>query len=171
MLEFLDEVCELISQFAIEPSQLELEVTESALLDNVGEARSTFERLAQLGVRVAVDDFGTGYSNLSYLHALRIDRIKIDQSFIKELFTTTTGQSTGQSIVSAVIAMAKAMTLDIVAEGVETWAQAQWLVSHGCVAGQGYRFSHPLAPEEFEKWMISYPAGLSLSVTECSSNA
>lgn len=72
-------------RFEIEPSQLELEVTESALPDSVGEARSTFERLAQLGVRVAVDDFGTGYSNLSYLHALRIDRIKIDQSFIKEL--------------------------------------------------------------------------------------
>jgi diguanylate cyclase (GGDEF)-like protein len=165
--EFIDDVRELIAQFELEPSQLELEVTESALLDNVGDARSTFERLALLGIRVAVDDFGTGYSNLSYLHALRIDRIKIDQSFIKELFTTTTGQS----IVSAVIAMANAMTLDIVAEGVETWAQARWLVAHGCVIGQGYRFSHPLAPEEFERWLIATPVGLSLSATECSSGS
>ena len=165
--EFLQEMREVIAQFEIEPSQLELEVTESALLDNVGEARATFERLSQLGVRVAVDDFGTGYSNLSYLHALKIDRIKIDQSFIKELFITTTGQS----IVSAVIAMATAMTLDIVAEGVETWAQARWLVAHGCVIGQGYRFSYPLAPEEFERWLITMPLGLSLSTAECSSDS
>ncbi|MFT4438698.1 putative bifunctional diguanylate cyclase/phosphodiesterase [Caballeronia sp. 15715] len=163
--EFLEDVRGLITSFQIEPSQLVFEVTESALLNNDGDARSTFERLAELGVGVAVDAFGTGYSNLSYLHTLKVDRIKIDHSLIKGLPAT----EIGQSIVTAMIAMAHAMQLTIVAEGVETWDQARWLVSHGCLIGQGQRFCAPLPTEEFERWLMYVPVSLALSTTGHSS--
>jgi diguanylate cyclase (GGDEF)-like protein len=148
--EFVDCVRQMIERFSLDASLLELEVTESALLDKMGEARGIFRELENLGVRIAVDDFGTGYSNLSYLHALKVDRLKIDQSFIRALHST----STSQPIVSAVIAMAHAMGIDVVAEGVETGEQARWLRTHGCALGQGYFYSRAITPAAIEQLLL-----------------
>jgi diguanylate cyclase (GGDEF)-like protein len=147
--DFVTDVRRVLAQFAFDPSCLELEVTESALLDKAGQGQEVIRELEELGLRIAVDDFGTGYSNLSYLQSIDVDRLKIDQSFVRELFSSMTSQP----IVSAVIAMAEAMGIELVAEGVETQEQAQWLVRHGCAIGQGFFYSRALPAAEIERML------------------
>ena len=116
---------------------LELEITESCLLpDRETQTRQVLQQLRQLGIRLAIDDFGTGYSSLSYLRHLPINSLKIDRSFIKSLPENTSDRQ----ITSAIIAMANAMGLDVIAEGVETQAQQEFLLTAGCKFGQGYWF-------------------------------
>ena len=119
---------------------LELEITETFLMDNVQEALATLDALKALGARIAIDDFGTGYSSLSYLKRLPIDLIKIDRSFVKEV----PGDSDNSAIVSAIVAMARALGLRVVAEGVEHVAQVDFLRRLGCDELQGYMFSKPI---------------------------
>lgn len=147
--DFVTDVHRVVEEFGVDPSLLELEVTESALLDKASLGHDVIRDLEELGLRIAVDDFGTGYSNLSYLQAIDVDRLKIDQSFVRELFSSTTSQP----IVSAVIAMAQAMGIELVAEGVETLEQAQWLVRHGCAIGQGFLYSRAVPAAEFESML------------------
>ncbi len=134
-----------LSQTGMDPRFLELELTESVLMKHAHSAAIILQALRRSGVQVALDDFGTGYSSLSYLRDFPIDALKIDQSFVSEV--TSAGEDT--SIVTAVISMARSLGLRVVAEGVETGEQLEFLRAHECDEGQGYFFSRPVPPEVF----------------------
>jgi len=151
-LEFRDEnfiegVFTILGDTDLDPRSLELELTESVLMKTVESTQSTLKTLRARGVQVAVDDFGTGYSSLSYLRKFPIDALKIDQSFVRQI--TTTPDET--SIVTAVISMGRSLKLRVVAEGVETLEELEFLQAHRCDEGQGYYFSRPVPPEQFAK--------------------
>jgi EAL domain-containing protein (putative c-di-GMP-specific phosphodiesterase class I) len=133
-------VAETLADSGVAPRYFEIEVTESMMLQDEDEAVTTILRLKEFGIQVSLDDFGTGYSSLSYVRRLPLDKIKIDRSFINDL--RHDGES--GSIVSAIIAMAHSLGLIVVAEGVETEEQAQFLRSHGCDQFQGFLFSNPV---------------------------
>ncbi len=131
----------LLQKTGLAPNRLVLEVTEGSLLDNPDSVAATLQRLGTLGVRAALDDFGTGYSSLSYLHRFPFRILKIDRSFVAALGQDARGTSV--TVVSAVLAMAKALDMEVVAEGIETEQQRQTLVSMGCELGQGYLLGRP----------------------------
>lgn len=134
---FLPQLKQILAETAVNPQLLELEITESCLLpERATQTQHVLQQLRQLGIRLAIDDFGTGYSSLSYLRHLPINSLKIDRSFIKALPDNTSDRQ----ITSAIIAMANAMGLDVIAEGVETQAQQEFLLAAGCQFGQGYWF-------------------------------
>jgi diguanylate cyclase (GGDEF)-like protein/PAS domain S-box-containing protein len=143
---FVARVDELLKRSGIDPAKLKLELTESLVLDNVEESVRKMGELRQLGVRFSMDDFGTGYSSLTYLKRLPLDQIKIDQSFVRDI---TTDQSDA-AIVQTIIAMAHSLGLDVIAEGVETEAQREFLDLRGCRAYQGYLFGRPVEVADFE---------------------
>jgi EAL domain-containing protein (putative c-di-GMP-specific phosphodiesterase class I) len=126
-------------------SSLCLELTESVLMDNPAAAAERLEKLRGLGVGVSVDDFGTGYSSLSYLRRFPVDRVKIDQSFVDGLDRKDTSE---ESLVVAIVAMAGALRVTTVAEGVATQAQADRLQELGCDAAQGYHYARPVTPAQ-----------------------
>ena len=135
--QFLPQLKQILAESEVDPQLLELEITESCLLpERAAETQRVLQKLRQLGIRLAIDDFGTGYSSLSYLRHLPINCLKIDRSFIKTLPDNTNDRQ----ITSAIIAMANAMGLDVIAEGVESQAQQEFLLSAGCQFGQGYWF-------------------------------
>ncbi len=140
---FVETVRQAIQESGIPPQSLELEITESILLENCDDTLKTLNALKQLGVSLAIDDFGTGYSSLSYLKRFPIDRIKIDRSFVHDLATDTNGLA----IVRAIIALAQAMRLSVIAEGVETEAQLALLQGEACHNYQGYFFAKPMDAE------------------------
>ncbi|MBU1225315.1 MAG: EAL domain-containing protein [Gammaproteobacteria bacterium] len=127
----------------LEPRYLELDLTESVLMRDVASTESVLHALADLGVKLAVDDFGTGYSSLSYLRKYPIDTLKIDQSFVNRML----GNADDAAIVSAVISLAKSLRLRVIAEGVETFEQVQFLRARHCDEAQGYYFGRPVAAE------------------------
>jgi len=131
----------------LEARYLELELTESAVMTNPEESAAILEQLSRMGVLVSVDDFGTGYSSMSYLRRFPIDKLKIDRSFIKELTT----RAEDASIVQAIISLAHGLQLKVVAEGVETTEQLEFLKSLGCDQYQGYHFSKPLPAAAFSE--------------------
>jgi diguanylate cyclase (GGDEF)-like protein/PAS domain S-box-containing protein len=136
-----------IGKAGIDPASLELELTESLLMQNVAEKAVLLNRLGELGVGLSIDDFGTGYSSLSYLKKLPVDAIKIDSSFVRDI-----GNDPGdETIIRAIIAMAHSLRLSVVAEGVETHAQLAALASLGCDEYQGFYASPALPPLEFER--------------------
>ncbi len=135
--------------FDVDPSMLEVEVTESTLMSNVAKATEALNRLNELGFGLSVDDFGTGYSSLAYLKRFNVDALKIDRSFVADVGT----DSDDSAICSAVIALANSLNLTVVAEGVETLDQYNWLVSQGCDSVQGFLLSRPLLAEDFEQLM------------------
>jgi diguanylate cyclase (GGDEF)-like protein len=137
-------VTRVLKRTGLDPSLLELEVTESVLMERVDEVVASLNELRSLGVRCSIDDFGTGYSALTYLAEMPIDAIKIDRSFIQRI----DGEANGASIVGAVIALAHSLNLVVVAEGVETDQQLQFLDAHGCDQVQGFRFSPPVPAAE-----------------------
>lgn len=135
-------------------SVLEVEITESVVLDPEGDSIEQLGRLREAGIGIALDDFGTGYSSLSYLQRLPVGVLKIDRSFIKSLVVDE-GAAGSEPLVRAIIAMAHSLSLKVVAEGVETPEQLQALKHLGCDIIQGYLFSRPLAPREFaEKYLV-----------------
>ncbi len=144
--DFVDELKALIAKYALDPSRLKLELTESMLLENSTEASVTMNALKEIGVQLSLDDFGTSYSSLQYLKHLPLDQIKIDQSFIRDIATAPNDAA----IVQAIIAMAEALRMDVIAEGVETEAQRALLDMQNCRAYQGYLFGEPLPVEKFE---------------------
>jgi EAL domain-containing protein (putative c-di-GMP-specific phosphodiesterase class I) len=130
----------------IDPSTLELELTESHLMQDIAEKAVLMNRLGDLGVGLSIDDFGTGYSSLAYLKALPVDSIKIDSSFVRDIHTDVNDEA----IIKAILAMAHSLRLSVVAEGVETQAQYRALKDLGCDEYQGYFSSPALSPADFE---------------------
>jgi diguanylate cyclase (GGDEF)-like protein len=138
-----------LQRSGLEPQCLELEVTESTLVQDTEKFIQTLHRVKALGISISIDDFGTGYSNLSYLQRFAVDKLKIDQSFVKRLLNGPQDQA----IVNAIIQMAKSMNLVTNAEGVEDDATRALLVSMGCDLAQGYFFAKPLPADQFFAWM------------------
>ena len=125
----------------LSPAALELEITESTILNEEDGTLDALKELNEMGISLAVDDFGTGYSSLSYLQKFPIDRVKIDRSFVNDLSTDI-----GQSLVGAIISMAHSLEIGVVAEGVETREQAEFLRERGCDELQGFLFSPAIPP-------------------------
>ncbi|WP_288131227.1 bifunctional diguanylate cyclase/phosphodiesterase, partial [Accumulibacter sp.] len=143
---FLDRVAAIIAETGISAEQLELELTESILMDPESRQVQGLYRLRALGVHFAIDDFGTGYSSLSYIKRFPIGMLKIDQSFVRGL----PDGANDAGIATAIIAMARSLDLDVIAEGVETRQQCEFLRQAKCPKLQGYLFSRPLPPDEVE---------------------
>lgn len=148
-IEFCEMVRSIISDSGMQPIYLELELTESLFMHDVDVVLKTLHELHELGVKLAIDDFGTGYSNLSYLKRFPIDRLKIDQSFIRHLER----EPVNVDIVRAIAALGKSMSLELVAEGVETDSELALVKSSGCGFVQGYRYSKPLPAAQLESWV------------------
>jgi diguanylate cyclase (GGDEF)-like protein/PAS domain S-box-containing protein len=140
-----DTISAILAETRLEPRHLELEFTESAVMHDSRELATIIGRLDDLGVQLALDDFGTGYSSLSYLRRFHLDKLKIDQSFVRDIDLDVDDAA----IVAAIIGMARNLKVMVVAEGVETVAQCEFLRSHGCDGMQGYLFSKPLTAEAF----------------------
>jgi diguanylate cyclase (GGDEF)-like protein len=145
--DIVERIQEIMIRTQIAPQCLKLEITESAVMDNPEKAIAMLRRLKGLGLQLSIDDFGTGYSSLSYLHRFPIDTLKVDRSFVSMM---EDGTENGE-IVRTVIALAKALNLDVVAEGIETIHQLHQLRILGCEYGQGYLFARPVPLEEAEK--------------------
>ena len=145
-VDFVHQIATCLSRSGINPSRLKLELTESVVLDNVEEVISRMQEIKALGVNFSLDDFGTGYSSLSYLKRLPLDQIKIDQSFVRDL----TIDANDAAIVRAILAMSQSLGLNVIAEGVETRAQHDFLHDNGCKAFQGYLFGKPMPIAEWE---------------------
>ncbi|MDE2118143.1 MAG: EAL domain-containing protein [Betaproteobacteria bacterium] len=149
--DFVKQVGEVLNQTAVIPSLLKLELTESMVLDDIADTIAKMHALKQMGVRFSMDDFGTGYSSLAYLTQLPLDQLKIDQSFVRNIGT----KSTDAVIVQTIVGMAGNLGMEVLAEGVETQAQRDFLERTGCMAYQGYLFSKPVPLEEFENKLKS----------------
>ncbi len=151
--DFVDQVKHAIDSSGIAPHLLGIELTESVMIVDINDTIPKMKALKALGISIAVDDFGTGYSSLMYLKQLPIDALKIDQGFIRDIFT----DASDAVIVETIISMAQHLNLFVVAEGVETAEQFALLKQQGCPAFQGYYFSHPLPAAEYaEKYLMLY---------------
>jgi diguanylate cyclase (GGDEF)-like protein len=144
--DFVAQVQRVLLESGAKPSHLKLELTESTVLENVDDTIAKMRELKLLGVSFSMDDFGTGYSSLQYLKRLPLDQIKIDRSFVLDI----TSDPNDAAIVQTIIAMTHALGLNVIAEGVETEAQRDFLDKHGCHAFQGYLYSKPVPVGEFE---------------------
>lgn len=143
---FVDEVSEALLMSGINPNRLKIELTESLVLENVEDTIAKMQKLKVIGVIFSMDDFGTGHSSLTYLKKLPLDQLKIDQSFVRDI----TKDPDDAVIVQTIVAMAKNLKLDVIAEGVETEEQRSFLERCGCPAYQGYLFGKPVPIDEFE---------------------
>ena len=152
--EFVSFVQETLEKTGIRPRNLELEITERTLMDDTEISLRVLGELRALGIRVAIDDFGTGYSSLSYLKRFPIDVIKVDRSFVADI--PTDGDSS--AIAEAIIAMGNSLDMEVVAEGVETEAQMDFLARSRCPSAQGFLFCRPLPAEEVERWCLDNEA-------------
>jgi EAL domain-containing protein (putative c-di-GMP-specific phosphodiesterase class I) len=144
-----------LAESGLAPERLELEVTESALISDAAEVAQRLHHLRSIGLEITLDDFGSGYSSLGYLKRFRFHRLKIDRTFVRDL----PGDADSAAIVDAILAMAKSLALDVVAEGVENVEQLRFLEERGCRSFQGYYFSHPLpaadVPGYLERFALS----------------
>ena len=139
----------ILHEVNLAPEYLELEITEGLLMDNSEANFAVLSALKQMGVSIAIDDFGTGYSSLSYLKRFPINVLKIDRAFVNDI----SDNPNDAAIANAVIALGKSMHLSIVAEGVETPAQLDYLRAKGCDIAQGFILSKPLAADALEAWL------------------
>ena len=140
-----------LAAFSINPLLVELELTESALMNHVDDVLRTLEEIKSMGISLAIDDFGTGFSSLSYLRRFPIDRLKIDQSFVRDIHATPVNES----IARAIVALASSLGLDVVAEGIEKPAEKAVLERLGCTEGQGFLFAKGLPASELAAWLAS----------------
>jgi diguanylate cyclase (GGDEF)-like protein/PAS domain S-box-containing protein len=172
--EFVDEVRAVLARHDLEPSAIVLELTESTLARNPGQTLDRLQELAAVGVGLAADDFGTGYSSLSYLQRFPLDVVKVDKSFVDGVGI----EPEATALVSAIVQMARALDLQVVAEGVETADQAAALAHMGCDYGQGYHFARPLPAQQVQA-LFAHPVGsgsepraqLSAVLTEAAASA
>ena len=151
---FIDSIAEILAETGIEPRWIELELTESMLMKDIQQTTGKLQQLKEMGFSISVDDFGTGFSSLNYLRHFPLDVLKIDQSFVRELFD----DDAALAIIDSIIALANALGMRTVAEGVETADQRLMLQRHGCNTLQGYLIARPLPEEEFMRWVRQYPA-------------
>jgi diguanylate cyclase (GGDEF)-like protein/PAS domain S-box-containing protein len=143
-------ISDLMAQYGVEPSQLEIELTESTVMAEPDRAIEQLTRLREIGIQVSVDDFGTGYSSLSYLKRLPLSTIKVDRSFVRDV----NNQSDNAAIVSAILGLADALDMSIVAEGVETEGEEQHLKDAGCIKVQGFRYAKPMPADKLAGWLL-----------------
>jgi diguanylate cyclase (GGDEF)-like protein/PAS domain S-box-containing protein len=148
---FTDIVLGVVAETGLRPECLELEVTESVVMRGAEPVARTMRTFNANGIKVAIDDFGTGYSSLSYLRRFGANRLKIDKSFIRDL-----PNKDAQAVVHGIVAMGRGLGLRVIAEGVETEAQAKFLQSVGCNEGQGYLYAKPMLASEFEAWLTRW---------------
>ncbi|MFN3580990.1 MAG: putative bifunctional diguanylate cyclase/phosphodiesterase [Pseudomonas sp.] len=145
-------VANLIQRYELEPHCLELEVTETGLMEDISAAAGHLNSLKKAGVQIAIDDFGTGYSSLSYLRGLPLDKIKIDKSFVLDVLV----DEDDATIVRAIIQLGRSLNMEVIAEGVESAEQEAYIVSQGCSEGQGYFYSRPLPATALADWIVEY---------------
>lgn len=149
--DFVQRVRRKLQETGARPHLLELELTESLVLDNIKDAIRKMEELKALGVRFSMDDFGTGYSSLAYLTRLPLSQLKIDQSFVRNIGH----QASDSAVIDTIIGLARSLDLEVIAEGVETTEQRDFLNQHGCQLCQGYLFGKPMPLHEFEAWLVA----------------
>jgi len=138
--QFVERLRQIVAEARLSPSLVDIEVTEGVIVEPTGSAREAIDAIDALGMGIAIDDFGTGYSGLAYLKRLPIDKVKIDQSFVRDL----TVDPDDEAIVTAIVAMARSLGVDVVAEGIETEEQLRTLRALGCPRGQGYLLARPM---------------------------
>jgi EAL domain-containing protein (putative c-di-GMP-specific phosphodiesterase class I) len=158
--DFIKMLTSVLDEVGLAPEYVELEVTESIVMQNLEHTASTLNELKALGIHCAIDDFGTGYSSLSYLKNLPIGKLKLDKSFVRSL----TKDPNDDAISKAVISMAHSLNLRVVAEGVETTDQLEFLRAHHCDEAQGFLFGKPLPAREFVQLLITQEEHLGTSV-------
>jgi len=147
--DLLDTVTQVLEETGMNPQYLQFEITEGAAMRDADSTITTLNQLRQMGIRIAIDDFGIGHSSLSYLSRFPIDVLKIDRSFVDDLST----DPNDAAIASTIIAMAKTLSLKVIAEGVETEDQLAFLKEQGCDEMQGFLFGEPVPAEEFEEFL------------------
>lgn len=150
--EFLSDLEEMIGRYHIDPSGIQIELTETAVMQDIDHAITVLENLRRKGVKVALDDFGTGYSSLNYLSRLPLDKIKIDKSFVHRLEDDTASRA----ITEAIIALGRTLNLEIVAEGIESAQVMDYLRDHGCHQAQGFHVCRPILGTDFTSWYQSH---------------
>jgi diguanylate cyclase (GGDEF)-like protein len=143
----LSDIDRVLAETQVNPARLKLEITESAIMENALAAIALTEQLRSRKIQISIDDFGTGYSSLGYLHRFPVDYLKIDRSFVNEIFS----ENRNYQVVNTIIALSDRLELAVIAEGIETTEQLEWLQQLGCEFGQGYLFSKPLAATEVER--------------------
>ncbi len=146
-VDFVEQVRMALQRSGAQPTRLKLELTESLLVEDVEDVISIMQTLKDLGIGFSIDDFGIGYSSLSYLKRLPLDQLKIDQSFVRDIVI----DADDRAIVQAIISLAGSLGLHVIAEGVETEAQRDFLAAHGCQAYQGYLFGRPAPADQFDR--------------------
>lgn len=147
--DFIPELKETLIEYGLSPTDIELEITESIAMNNNDTTHNKLNELKDMGISLSIDDFGTGYSSLSYLKDFPINRLKIDKSFVRHCI----GNIQDQSIIKAIIAVGHSLGFEVIAEGVETNEQFDFLIEQGCDGFQGYLFDKPLHPDQYLKWL------------------
>jgi EAL domain-containing protein (putative c-di-GMP-specific phosphodiesterase class I) len=151
--DLIAEIEAILEETGLAPSSLKLEITESAFINDIPAAQATLERAQSLGIEWSLDDFGTGYSSLSHLHQLQVDTVKVDRSFVSRLEDGVRGFE----MVQAIVTLAHNLGMDVVAEGVETSAQAEQLLALGCEYAQGFYFSKAVEAAEAACFIAAQP--------------
>ena len=152
--DLVQQVAGALRESGLPARELELEITESVLMHETDKVFATAASLKALGVRLAIDDFGTGYSSLAYLKRLSVDKLKIDQSFVRDALASPSTTA----IVRAIVDMARALELEVVAEGIETAAEREFLTAAHCAMGQGYLFARPMPADQFQAFLAARTA-------------
>lgn len=155
--DICQDVIDCLEETGLEPHMIELEVTESVFMDDIQHTVNILHNLHKIGVELAIDDFGTGYSSLSYLSQFPIDRLKIDQSFIRQALNDRENASIAKTIIN----LGHSLNLKVIAEGVETKQHEDFLVAQGCDEVQGYRYSRPVPADDFVEFVTNYNGDLS----------
>ncbi|MVW74960.1 putative bifunctional diguanylate cyclase/phosphodiesterase [Pseudomonas xionganensis] len=150
MPQLVEDLRRLLDAYQLNPAQLEVEVTESALMQDLQTTQEQLRQLRALGVKIAIDDFGTGYSSLAYLRHFELDTLKIDRLFIANMLESPRDAA----VVSTILDLGRNLNLEVIAEGVETEAQRQWLVEHGCAIMQGFLVAPGLSAEQLEQFPL-----------------
>jgi EAL domain-containing protein (putative c-di-GMP-specific phosphodiesterase class I) len=158
---FVEQVLSVLKRTGANPKNLMLELTESILVENIEDVIGKMTVLKSHGLSISLDDFGTGYSSLSYLKRLPLDQLKIDKAFIRDIMVDDTSGAIAQVIIS----LGRAMRLSVIAEGVETEEQREFISRLGCHAFQGFLFSRPLPLEEFERRLTDFSAKMQQTCT------
>jgi predicted signal transduction protein with EAL and GGDEF domain len=148
----IDKIRSALKETKLPPEFLEIELTESCLMSDPGEAGALLRELREVGVRIAIDDFGTGYSSLTYLHDFPLNALKIDKNFVQSVESN----DRGGPIANMIVGLGKNLGLDVIGEGVETEGQLEYLRNQGCDIAQGYLYARPEAPAELLKWLFAH---------------